>query len=151
MFIESVMQSNHVIFCWPLLLLPSTFPSFKVFSNNLALGIRWPEYWSFSITPSNEYSGLIYFRIDWFDLLAIQGTLRNLLQYHNSKASILWCSAFFMVWLSHSYMTTGKTIALTRRTLFIFLDKYIQPYVPLVNHLRISCRNNGTSPLSTIA
>ena len=138
MFIESVMQSNHVIFCWALLLLPSTFPSFKVFSNNLALGIRWPEYWSFSITPSNEYSGLISFRIDWFDLLAVQGTLKSLLQHHSSKAPILQCSVFFIVQLSHPYMTTGKTIALTRWTfvgkvmslLFNMLSRLVIDFLP---------------------
>ena len=117
--IESVMPSNHLILCHPLLLLPSIFPSIRVFSNESALRIRWPKYWrfSFSISPSNEYSGLFFlifriyfFRIDWFDLLAVQGTLKSLLQYHSSKASILWCSAFFMVQCSHPYMTIGKTI-----------------------------------------
>ena len=109
---------NHLILCCPLLLVPSIFPNIRVFSNELALCIRWPKYWSFnfSITPSNEYSGLISFRTDWFDLLAVQGTLRSLLQHHISKASVLWCSALFMVQLSHPYMTTGKPIALTRRT-----------------------------------
>ena len=107
------MPSNHLIFCCPLLLLPSVFPSIRIFSNKPALHIRWPKYWSFSISPSNEYSGLISFRIDWFDLLAVQETLKSLLQHHCLKASILWCSAFFMVQLSHPYMTTGKTIALT--------------------------------------
>ena len=118
MSIGSVMLSNHLILCHPLLLLPSIFPSIRVFSNKSVLCIRWPEYWSFSfsISPSNEYSGLISFRMDWLDLLAVQGTLKCLLQHHNSKASILWRSAFFIVQLSHSYMTTGKTIALTRRT-----------------------------------
>ena len=116
MSIESVMPSNQLILCYPLLLLPSIFPSIKVFSNESALRIRWPKYWrfSFSISPSNEYSGLISFRMDWLDLLAVQGTLKNLLQHHSSKASILWHSAFFIVQLSHPYMTTGKTIALTR-------------------------------------
>ena len=115
MSIESVMPSNHLILCHPLLLLPSIFPSIRVFSNGLALLIRWPKYWSFSfnVSPSNEYSGLISFRMDRLDLLAVQGTLKSLLQYHSSKASILLCSAFFMVQLSHPYMTTGKTIALT--------------------------------------
>ena len=108
------MPSNHLILCRPLLLLPSVFPSIRVFSNELALRIRWPMHWSFSTRPSNEYSGLISFRIDWLDLLAVQGTLKSLL--HSSKASILWHSAFFMVRLSHSHMTTGKTRALTRRT-----------------------------------
>jgi len=113
---ESVMSSNHLILCFPLFLLPSIFPSIRVFSNELALCIRWPKYWSFSISPSNEYSGLISFRIDSCDLLAVEGTLKSLLQHHNLKASILQCSAFFMVQLSHSYMTTGKTIALTKQT-----------------------------------
>ena len=108
------MSSNHLILCHPLLLLPLIFPSIRVFSNELALRIRWSKCWSFSISPSNEYSGLISFRIDWCDLLAVQGTPKSLLQHHSSKASILHCSAFFMVQLSHSYMTTGKTIALTR-------------------------------------
>ena len=118
MSIESVMPSNHLILCRPLLLPPSIFPSIRVFSNESVLCIRWPKYWSFSfsISPSNEYSGLISFRIDWFDLLAVQGTLKSLLQYHSSKALILWRSAFFMVHLSLPYMTTGKTIALTRWT-----------------------------------
>ena len=116
--IELVMLSNHLILCWPLLHLPSIFPGIRVFSNELALRIRWPNYWSFSfsISSSNEYPGLISFRIEWFDLLAVQGTLKNLLQHHNSKASVLWPSAVFMVQLSHAYMTTGKTMALTRRT-----------------------------------
>ena len=116
--IEPVMPSNHLIPCHPLLLLPSIFPSIRVFSNKLALCVRWPEYWSFSfsISPSNEYSGLISLRIDWFDLLAVQGTLKSLLQQHSSKTSILQCSAFFMVQLSHPSMTTGKNIALTRQS-----------------------------------
>ena len=113
MSIELVMPSNHHILCRPLLLPPSIFPSIRVLSSKSALHIRWPKYWSFSISPSNEYSGLIFFRIDWFDLLAVQGTLRSLPQYHSLKASILWCSAFFMVPLSHTCMTTGKTIALS--------------------------------------
>ena len=114
--IKSVMPSNHLIFCHPLLLLPSVFPRIKISSNESVLHIRWPKYWSFSfsISLSNEYSGLISFRIDWFDLLAVQGTLKCLLQHHSSKASILWHSAFFIVQLSCVYMTTGKTIALTR-------------------------------------
>ena len=122
MSIESVMPSKHLILCRPLFLLPSIFPSITVFSNESALHIRWPEYWSFSfnISPSNEYSGLISFRMDWLDPLAVQGTLKSLLQHHSSKASILWYSAFFTVQLSHPYMTTGKTIALTRR---IFVGK----------------------------
>ena len=116
MSIELVMPSNHLILCCPLLLLPSIFPSIRVFSNESALHIRWPKYWSFSfnISPTNEHPGLISFRMDWLDLLAVQGTLKNLLQHHSSKASILRCSAFFIVQLSHLYMTTGKTIALTR-------------------------------------
>ena len=115
----SVMPSNHLILCHPLLLLPSIFPSIRVFSNKSVLYIRCPKYWSFSfsISPSNEYSGLISFRMDWLDLLAVQGTLKSLLQHHSSNASILQRSAFFTVQLSHPYMTTGKTIALTRRTL----------------------------------
>ena len=118
MYIESVMPSNHLILYHPLLLLPSVFPSIRALSNELALRIRWPKYWSFSfsISPSNEYSGLISFRIDWFDLLAVQGTLKSLLQYHSSKASIFQHSAIFTVQLSHPYMITGKTIALTRQT-----------------------------------
>ena len=118
MSIESVMTSNHLILCHPLLLPPSIFPSIRIFSNESALHIRWPKYWSFSfnISPSNEYSGLISFRVDWLDLLAVQGTLKSLLQYHSSKASVLLCSAFSIVQLSHSYMTTGKTIALTKWT-----------------------------------
>ena len=119
MSIESVMLSNHLILCHPLPLWPSIFPSIRVFSNQSPLSIRWPKYWSFSfsISPSNKYSGLISFRMDWFDLLAVQGTLKSLLQHHSSKASIPWCSVFFIVQLSHPYITTGKTIALTRWTL----------------------------------
>ena len=118
MSIKSVMPSNHLILYRPLLLPPSIFPRIRVFSNKSVLHIRWPKLWSFSfsISPSNEYSELISFRIDWFDLLAVQGTLKSLLQHHSSKASILWCSAFFIVQLPHPYMPTGKTIALTRRT-----------------------------------
>ena len=118
MSIESVTPSNHFILCHPLLLLPSICPNIRVFSNDSVLCIRWPKYWSFSfnISPSNEYSGLISFRMDWLDLLAVQGTLNSLLQYHSSKASILWCSAFFIVQLSHPSMTTRKPIALTRWT-----------------------------------
>ena len=113
-----VMPSNHLILCCPFLLLPSIFPRIRVFSNELALHIRWPKYWtfSFSVSPSNEYSGLISFRIDWLDFLAVQGSLKSLLQHHSSKASILQCLAFFMVQLSHPCMTTGKTIALTTWT-----------------------------------
>ena len=123
MSIESVMPSNHLILCCPLLLLPSIFPSISVFSNESALHIRWPKYWSFSfnISPSNEYSGLISFRMAWIDLLAVQGTLKYLLQHHSSK-SILWCSAFFIIKLSYPYMTTGKTIALMK---WSFVDKVL--------------------------
>ena len=122
MSIELVMPSNHLILCCPLLLLPLIFPSTRVFSNESVLYMRWPKYWSFSFSfsPSNEYSGLISFSMDWLDLLAVQGTLKSLLQHHISKASILQHSAFFIVQLSHPYMTTGKTIALTRQT---FVDK----------------------------
>ena len=146
--IESVMPSNHLILCRPLLLLPSVFPSIRVFSNESVLRIRWPKYWSFSfsINPSNEYSQLISFRIDLFDLLAVQETLKNLLQYHGSKASIPWHSTFFMVQLSHPYMTTGKTIALTRRTfvgkvmslLFNMLSRLVITFLPRSKHLLIS-------------
>ena len=119
MSIESVMPSNHLILCRPLLLMPSIFPSIRIFSNESALHIRWPKYWNFSfnISPSNEHPGLISFRMDWLDLLVVQGTLNSLLQHHSSKASILRRSAFFTVQPSHPYMTTGKTIALTRQTL----------------------------------
>ena len=139
MSIESVMPSNHLILCRPLLP-PSIFPRIRVFSNELALRIRWPKYWSFSfsINPSNEYSGLISFRMDWLDLLAVQGTLKSLLQHHSSKASILQHSAFFIVKLSHPYMTTGKTIDLTRRTfvskvmslLFNMLSRLVITFLP---------------------
>ena len=124
MSIMSVMPSNHLIFCCPLLLLPSILPSIRVFSNESVLHIMWPKYWSFSfsLSPSNEYSGLISFRMDWLDLLPVQGTFTNLLKHHSSKASIFWCSAFFIVQLSHSYMTTGKIIALTR---WIFVGKFV--------------------------
>ena len=119
MSIESIMPFNHLILCHPFLLLPSIFPSSRVFSSEAVLHIRWPKYWSFSFntSPSNEYSGLISFRMDWLDLFTVQGTLKSLLQHHSSKASILWHSAFFVVQLSHPYMITGKTIALTRWTL----------------------------------
>ena len=118
MSMELVMPSNHLILCCPLFLPPSIFPSIRVFSIESVLHIRWPKYWSFSfsISPSNEYSGLISFRMDWLDLFVVQGTLKSLLQYHSSKASILHCPAFFIVQLSHPYMTTGKTITLTIRT-----------------------------------
>ena len=134
MSIKLVMPSNHLIFCSALLLLPSIFPSIRVFSSESVLRIRWPNYWSFScsISPSNEYSGLISFRMDWLDLLAVQGTLKTLFQHHSSKASILWCSAFFTGQLSHPYMITGKTIALTRWT---FVGK-----VCLGNEQRSFCR-----------
>ena len=116
MSIESVMPSSHLILCCPFLFLPSIFPNIRVFSNESVLHIRWPKYWSFSfsISSSNEYSGLISFRVDWFDLLAVQGILKSLIQHHSSKASILWYSTFFIVQFSHPYMTIGKTIALTR-------------------------------------
>ena len=122
MSIESMMPSNHLILCHPPLLLPTIFPSIRVFLDESILRIRWPKYWSFSfsISPSNEYSGLISFRVDWLDLFTVQGALKSLLQCHSSKASILWCSAFFIVQLSHPYVTTGKTVALTR---WIFVDK----------------------------
>ena len=121
---ESVMPSNHLILCCPILLPPSVFPSIRIFSSESLLCIRWPKYWSFSfnISPSNEYSGLIFFRMDWFDLLVIQGTLKSLFQHHSSKVPILLCSAFFIIQLSHPYMTTGKTIALNRCT---FIGKVI--------------------------
>ena len=140
MSIEPVMPSNHLILCCPLLLLPSVFPCIRLFSSELILRIKWPKYWSFSfsISPSNEYSGLISFRIDWLDLLAVQGTLKSLLQHHSSKASILQCSAFSVVQLSHSYTTTGKTRALTRWTfvskvmplLFNMLSQLVIAFVP---------------------
>ena len=130
------MPSSHLILCRPLLL-PSIFPSIRVFSKELALRIRWPKYWSFSfsIHPSNEYSGLISFRIDWFDLLAVQGTLKSLFQYHSSKASILRCSAFFIVQLSHPYVTTGKIIALTRQT---FIGKVMSLLFNMLSRLVIA-------------
>ena len=141
------MLSNHLILCHPLLLSPSIIPSIRVFSNKLTLHIRWPKDWSFSfsISPSNESSGLISFRIDWFDL-AVQGMLKSLLQHHSLKASILWCSAFFMVHLSHPYMTTGKTIALTRWTfvskvmslLFNTLSRLVTAFLPKSKRLLIS-------------
>ena len=135
MSIESVMPSNHLILCYPLLLLPSIFPSIRVFSNESALHIKWPMYWSLSFSSSNEYSGLISFRMDWLDLLAVQGTLKSLLQHHSSKASVLRCSAFFTVQLSHPYMTTGKTIALTRWT---FVDKVISLFFNMLSRLVIT-------------
>ena len=144
MFTESVMPSNHLVLCHSLLLLPSVSPSIRVFSNKLALYIRWPKYWSFSfsISPTNKYSGLISFRIDWFDLLAVQSTLKSLLQHHSSKASVVQHSTFFMVQLSHPYMTTGKTIALTRRAfvgsvmslLFNTLPRFVIAFLPRSKH-----------------
>ena len=131
------MPSNHLILCHPLLLLPSIFPSIRVFSNELALHIRWPEYWSFSfdISPSSEHSGLISFRMDWLDLLAVQGTLKSLLQHHSSKSPVLRHSAFFIVQLSHPYMTTGKTIALTRQT---FVGKVMSLLLNMLSRLVIT-------------
>ena len=135
--IESVMPSNHLILCPPLLLLPPIPPSIRVFSNESALHIRWPKYWSFSfnISPSNEHPGLISFRMHWLDLLAVQGTLKSLLQHHSTKASILLCSAFVIVQLSHPYMTTGKTIALTRRT---FVGKVVSLFFNMLSRLVIT-------------
>ena len=143
--IESVMPSNHLILCRPLILPPSTFPSIRVFSDESVLCIRWSKYWSFSfsISPSSEYSGLISFRMDWLDLLAVQGTLKSLLQHHSPKASILQHSAFFKVQLSHPYMTTGKTIALTRKTfngkvmslLLNKLSRLVITFPPRTKHL----------------
>ena len=148
MSIESVMPSNHLILCHPLLLLPSNFPNIRVFSNESFLHTRWPKYWSFSfsISPSSEYSGPISFRIDWLDLLAVQETLKSLLQHRSSKGSILLHSALFMVQLSHAYMTTGKTIALTRRTsvgkvmslLFNMLSRLVIAFLPGSKHLLLS-------------
>ena len=153
MSIESVMPSNHLILCHPLFLLPSIFPSIRVFSNKSAL-CRWPKYWNFSISPSNEYSGLISFRIDWFNLLAVQGTLKSLLQHHSSKGSILQCPDVFMV--SHPYMTTGKTIALTRRTfvgklmslLFNALSGLVIAFLPRNKHLLISWLQSPSAVMS---
>ena len=148
MSIESVMPSNHLILCHPLLFQPSIFPSIRVFSNESVLCIRSSKYWSFSfsISPSNEYSGLISFRMDWLDLLAVQGTLKSCLQHHSSKASILWRSAYFIVQFSHPYMTTGKTIALTRQTfvgkvmslLFNMLSRLVITFLPRSKHFLIS-------------
>ena len=148
MSIKSVMPSSHLILCCPLLILPPIPPSNRVFSNESTLRMRWPKYWSFSfnISPSNEHPGLISFRMDWLDLPAVQGTLKSLLQYHSSKASILLCSAFFTVQLSHPYMTTGKTIALTRRTfvgklmslLFNMLSRLVTTFLPRSKRLLIS-------------
>ena len=147
MSIESVMPSNHLILCRPLLLLPSIFPSIRVFSNESVLRIRWPKDWSFSfISPSNEYSGLISFRMDWLDFLAVQRTLKSLLQHHSSKASILWCSAFFIAQLSHPYVTTANSIVLTRWTfvgkvislLFNTLSRFVIAFLARRKHLLIS-------------
>ena len=148
MSIDSVMPSNHLILCCPLLRLPSIFPNIRVFSSESALHIRWPKYWSFrfNISLSNEHSGLISFMMDWLDLLAVQGTLKSLLQHHSSKVSILQCSAFFIVQLSHPHMTTGKTIALTRRTfvdkvmslLFNMLSRLVMTFLPRSKRLLIS-------------
>ena len=137
MSIESMMPSNHLILCHPLLLLPSIFPTISVFSNESTLHIRWPKCWSFSfsIIPSKEIPGLISFRMDWLDLLAVQGTLKSLLQHHSSKASILWCLTFFTVQLSHPYMTTGKTIALTRQT---FVGKVMSLLLNMLSRLVIT-------------
>ena len=155
MSIESVMPSNHLILCCPLLLLPSIFPSIRVFSNESALLIRWPKYWSFSfnISPSNEYSGLISFGMDWLDHPAVQGTLKSLLQHHSSKASILRHSAFFIVQLSHPYMTIGKTIALTRWTFvgkvmslpFNMLSRLVITFLPRSKCLLISWLQSPSS------
>ena len=148
MSIELLMPSNHLILCHLLLFLPPILPSIRVFSNESAVRIRWPNYWSFifSISPSNEHPGLMIFRMDWLDLLAVQGTLKSLLQHHSSKASILRCSAFFIIQLSHPYMTTGKTIALTRWTfvgkvmslLFNMLSTLVITFLPRSKHLLIS-------------
>ena len=148
MSIELVMLSNHLILSYPILLLPSVFPRIRVFSNESALHIRWPKYWSFSfnISPTNEHPGLICFRMDWLDLLAVQGTLKSLLQHHNSEVSIFLHSAFFIVQLSHPYMTTGKTIALTRWTFvgkvmslfFNMLSRLFMTFLPRSNRLLIS-------------
>ena len=145
-WVSDAIRPSHL--CRPLLLLPSVFPSIRVFSNELALHIRWPKHWSFSfsISPSSEHSGLISFRMDWFDLLVVQETLKSLLQHHSSKASVLWCSAFFTVQLSHRYMTTGKTIALTRRTLVSkimslllnMLSRLVLTFLPRSKRLLIS-------------
>ena len=150
--IELVMPSSHLIFCCPLFLLPSFPPSIRVFSNESTLRIRWPKYWSFSfnIIPSKEHPGLISFRMDWLDLLAVQGTLKSLLQHHSSKASILWCSAFFTVQFSHPYMTTGKTIALTRWTfvakvmslLLNMLSRLVITFLPRSKHILHGCNHH---------
>ena len=148
MSIESVMPSNHLILCHPLLFLPPIFPSIRAFSSESTLHIRWPKYWSFSfsISPSNEHPGLISFRMHWLDILAVQGTLESLLQHHSSKAPVPWCSAFFIVQLSHPYMATGKITALTRRSfvgkvmslLFNMLSRLVIAFLPRSKHLSIS-------------
>ena len=154
MSIESVMSSSHLILCHPLLLLPPIPPSIRVFSNESVLLMRWPKYWSFSfsISPSNEQRGLISFRMHWLDLLAVPGTLKSLLQHCSSKASILWCSAYFTVQLSHPYMTTGKTIALTRRTfvgkvmsLLFMLSRLVITFLPRSKYLLISWLQSPSS------
>ena len=155
MSIELVMQFNHLILCCPLLLLSSIFPSIRVFSNESTLHVRWTKYWSFSfrISPSKEHPGLISFRMDWLDLLAGQGTLKSLLQHHSSKTSILWCSAFFTVQLSHPYMTTGKTIALTRQTfvgkvmslLLNMLSRFVITFLPRSKCLLISWLHSASA------
>ena len=160
MSIESVMPSNHLILCYPLVLLPSIFPRIKGFFNESVLRIRWPKYWSFSfsISPSNEYSGLISFRIDWLDLLAVQETLKSSLKHHRSKVSILWCSAFFIVQLSHPNMTTGKTIALTTWTfvgkimflLFNMLSRFVVAFLPRNKHLWILWLQSPTAVFMSI-
>ena len=149
MSIESVIPSNHLILCHPLLLLPSIFPCIRVFTNESVLRIRWPKYWyfSFKINPSNEYSGLISFRKNWLDLLAVQGTLKSLLQHHRSKVSILWHSAFFIVQLSHPYMTTGKTIALTRRT---FVDQVMSLLFNMLSRLFIALLPRSNNRVATV-
>ena len=157
MSIELVMPSNHLILCFPLLLPPSVFPSIRVFSNESALRIRWPKYWSFSfsISPPSEYSGLISFRMDWLDLLAVQRTLKSLLQHHSSKASVLWHSAFFIVQLSHPYMTIGKTVALTRwnfvgkamSLLFNMPSNLVITLLPRSKHLLISWRQSPSAAI----
>ena len=151
------MPSSHLIFCHPLLLLPPILPSIRVFSNETTLCIRWPKYWSFSfsISPSNEHPGLISFRMDWLDLLAVQGTLKSLLQHHSSKTSILQCSAFFTVQLSHPHVTTGQTIALTRRTfvgkvislLLNVLSRLVITFLPRSKHLLISWRQSPSAAI----
>ena len=149
MSIESVMPSNHLILCHPLLLLPSIFPSIRVFSNESALSIRWPKYWSFSfnISPTNKHPGLISFRMDCLDLFAVQGTLKSFLQHHSSKASILWGSAFFIVQLSHQYMTTGKTIDLTRWT---FLGKVMSLLFNMLSRLVITFLPRSKCSISSL-